>query len=90
MFLNFPESGRTLLAREVEEFTNGLRRMKGGARSKDILDMLKRLRTSLSQAEALQHDVECPGWPRALSVLCPFIAAFETPLLRMLQNLCTE
>ena len=50
-------------AREVEEFTNGLRRMKGGARSKDILDMLKRLRTSLSQAEALQHDVECPGGP---------------------------
>merc|ERR1712093_703945 len=45
----------------VEEFTNGLRRMKGGARSKDILDMLKRLRTSLSQAEALQHDVECLG-----------------------------
>ena len=42
----------------------GRKRMKGGARSKDIMDMLKRLRTSLSQAEALQHDVECPGRPR--------------------------
>jgi Ca2+-binding EF-hand superfamily protein len=45
----------------VEEFTNGLRRMKAGARSKDILDMLKRLRNSLSQAESLQRDVDCLG-----------------------------
>merc|ERR1719473_658126 len=45
----------------VEEFTNGLRRMKAGARSKDILDMLKRLKNSLGQAEALQHDVDCLG-----------------------------
>jgi Ca2+-binding EF-hand superfamily protein len=45
----------------VEEFTNGLRRMKAGARSKDILDMLKRLKNSLAQAESLQHDVDCLG-----------------------------
>jgi hypothetical protein len=45
----------------VEEFTNGLRRMKAGARSKDILDMLKRLRNSLNQAESLQRDVDCLG-----------------------------
>jgi Ca2+-binding EF-hand superfamily protein len=45
----------------VEEFTGGLRRMKAGARSKDILDMLKRLRNSLAQAERLQHDVDCLG-----------------------------
>jgi Ca2+-binding EF-hand superfamily protein len=45
----------------VEEFTNGLRRMKAGARSKDILDMLKRLKNSLHQAESLQHDVDCLG-----------------------------
>merc|ERR550514_400805 len=45
----------------VEEFTSGLKRMKSGARSKDILDMLKRLKNSLHQAESLQHDVDCLG-----------------------------
>jgi hypothetical protein len=35
--------------------------MKAGARSMDILDILKRLKNSLGQAEALQHDVDCLG-----------------------------
>lgn len=39
----------------VEEFTNGLRRMKGEAKAKDVLDMLKRLRISGGKASELQQ-----------------------------------
>ena len=45
----------------VSEFTNGLRRMKSGARAKDILEVLKKLRSSLIQAEDMQKDVDFLG-----------------------------
>jgi len=45
----------------VEEFTGGLRRMKGGARAKDILDMLKKLKMAFGEAESLHRDVEFLG-----------------------------
>jgi len=38
----------------VEEFTNGLRRMKGDAKAKDLLDMLKRLRIAIQKNDELQ------------------------------------